>query len=309
MRSPAARRCPIWSLPALATAAWLVLGLGPAHADKADKTVALIPLESLSAKSNARTAKLDSEITRALGAVPGYQVVAAARVRRAFDKQPQLGACDGKAECLVELGRATGADYIVFGEVGGLGQVTIVYLKAIAVADASELRSTTADFSSGQLRAEARAAAFRLLAPDRYRGTLAVAVDIANAAIYVDGKQVARSPTRAITIGVGTRALRVTHPEFRDFVRFVDIRFAERTEIAVELSQFALVSSSLERDGAGGADDPRVIYRGVEPTPWYRRWYSVAGFGAAVLLTSAVTIGLLSGGIDSDQIITVGNPL
>ena len=216
---------------------------------------------------------------------PGFQLVAGNRVARAIDKKPTLRTCDGDPSCLAELGRDVGARYVVYGEVGGLGDVEIVYLKVIDVAGARELRSTTVELGGAKSRNRARAAAVLLLAPERYLGRLAVSVDIAGASIYVDGTRVARSPSKALSLSVGTHALRVTHPEFRDFVRFVDIAFDAETAVPVELQKFPIVTSDITRDGQI-AGPSNIIYRGVEPTPWYRRWYTVAGFGTVVLVTS-----------------------
>ena len=59
---------------------------------------------------------------------------------------PRLRACDGNTKCLAELGALLSADTVIYGEVGGLGNVQVVYLKAVNVARAKELRSTTLEF-------------------------------------------------------------------------------------------------------------------------------------------------------------------
>ncbi|MCG8419078.1 MAG: hypothetical protein MJE77_14175 [Proteobacteria bacterium] len=42
-------------------------------------------------------------------------------------------------------------------------------------------------------------------------------------------------------------------------------------------------------------------HRGVEPAPWYRRWYAVAGFSAAIFMASAIAMGIAVDGIDADK--------
>ena len=271
----------------------------------ADSQVALAPLETVGARS--KVAKTQRIIARALGQVPDTTVVADSKVDRALRQTPALRTCSGEASCLAQLGRAVGAQYVVSGEIGGLGDVEIVYLEIIDVAGARRLRSTTVELNKDDGSA-ARGAAFQLLAPERYIGSLAVTVDVEGASIYIDGNRVARSPTGKLALAVGTHALRVTHPEFRDFVRFIDIAFDQETPVSIELQKFPIVASDMARDGRPGSATDNVIYRGTEPTPWYRRWYAVTGFGAAVLVTSAIVIGVIVDGIDADSAIDVDNP-
>ena len=210
----------------LSTVAAASLSVASEAPARGAEPVALAPLETLGNQSKVAR-NLQARIARALAGVAGFEVVDGRKVRRALSRKPTLRACDGKARCLAELGRTVAARYVVYGEVGGLGQVQIVYLKVIDVNGRKELRSTTVDLGADDRDRQARAAAVRLLAPERYRGTLALAVDVEGASIYVDGKRIARSPSDPIALPVGTHALRVTHPEFRDFVRFVDVAFDE----------------------------------------------------------------------------------
>ena len=138
----------------------------------------------------------------------------------------------------------------------------------------------------------------RLLAPSRYVGTLAVQDDVSVASIYVDGDKVAESPSTPIPLRVGSHAVRVTHPEFRDIVRFVDIDFKQRVPIRANLQQFPIVASQIRKH----RDDSKPLVVGkaaVEPTPWYRQWYTVAGVGTAAFVTSAVLFAYLNQ-LDSD---------
>ena len=290
----------------------LVLLGGWAQTADAATRVALAPLETLGAKSNAAQ-RTRAAIARAVARVPGIEVVSGQRVQRALAKFPALKNCHGAVRCLAQLGRAVAAKLVVYGEVGGLGEIEIVYLKVIDVATAKELRSTTVDLAGQKGQEMARAAAVELLAPDRYVGRLDAQVDVDGASIYVDGTKVANSPSQPIPLPVGPHALRVTHPEFRDFVRFVDVSFDTTAEVRVAMQQYPVVTSDIARDGPSDQSSVKtpptsVVYRGVEPTPWYRRWYSVAAFGTAVLVVSAIAVGFVADGIDADSVIDVNNP-
>jgi hypothetical protein len=275
--------------------------------------VVLAPLGTLGSEAKvAKNRSIQRTIATGIRAVPGMNLVADKTVRRAIKraKKPELRVCDGEAKCLAELGKLLNARYVVYGEIGGLGKVRVVYLKIVDVARARELRSTTLELGGAQsAKTAARASAYRLLAPKSYKGRLAVTVDVAGASIYVDGNHVAKSPAKAIHLSVGTHALRVTHPEYRDFVRFVDIAFDTSAPVDVKLTRFPIIRSNInEEPGKGGTlvGGRRVVYRGVERTPWYKRWYTVAGAGAVIFVGSALVVGILADGISHDREKVVG---
>ncbi|HLU67353.1 MAG TPA: PEGA domain-containing protein [Kofleriaceae bacterium] len=293
-------------IAALALAGASVPG-GAARAQKrpaaARHKVVLAPLTTLGAESSSAEVRAAQKLVasglRALGTIDlvDHEELLA-RIKRA--RRPGLRACDGEARCLVELGRLLGADYTVYGEVGGLGTAQVVYLVVVDVAAAREIRNTVLELGGQRApQEEARAAATRLLAPARYVGALAVATPVQGASIYVDGELVARTPSGPVRLPVGDHALRVTHPEFRDFVRFVEIPFDRKVEVAVELQPFAAVAGDIRRTG-GAAPGPAGP-ADAAATPWYRRWYTIAGGAALVFVTAAVVVGLAVDGVDSDR--------
>ncbi|HEV7559162.1 MAG TPA: hypothetical protein VGO00_26995, partial [Kofleriaceae bacterium] len=112
----------------------------------ADRIVAVAPLSTLGAEdTSASTKKALGQIEAALAALPGTKVVTTAQVADAIKKakKPQLKACEGDPGCLAEVGKLVGAQIVIAGEVGGLGEAKVVYLGATEVATAKELRSTT----------------------------------------------------------------------------------------------------------------------------------------------------------------------
>jgi hypothetical protein len=270
---------------------------GPRH------RIVVAPLATLGSESKAADVKAAQKlVARGLGSLDSVDLVTDAAmldaVKRA--KRPELRSCDGELPCLVALGQLVGADYTVFGEVGGLGSAQVIYLKLIDVTAAREVRSTVLELDGTRAADdESRAAATRLFAPARYVGELVLASNVKGASIYVDGELVARTPARPIALPVGSHALRVTHPEFRDFVRFVEIGFADRAPVDVRLVPYDAVSGDIRRTGR----DPDAGFGpgGEQPLPWYRRWYTIAGGAAIVVLTSALVVGLAADGIDFDR--------
>jgi hypothetical protein len=251
----------------------------------ADRVVAIAPLSTLGSDAAGAPRKLGSDLEGAFGALPGTKVIGVGAVGDSIKKakKPQLRACDGDPGCLQELGALVGADLVVFGEVGGLGDAQIVYLKLIDAKAGREVRNTTLEIGA-PIGGGARGAAIRLLEPNRYVGRLVLDVDTQGASIFVNGKLVGKSPLAPLPVAVGTHAVRVTHPEFRDFVRFVDVEFDRPANVKVGLQQYPIVQSSI----TGVLPDGTII-KEVDP-PWYRKWYGVAALGAG-----ALAIGILVG--------------
>lgn len=271
----------------------------------ADNKVVLAPISTLGEETRSKTTRaVHTNIEAALAAVPATAMINDKALDKALRKarRPELRACDGEAACLADLGALVGADIVVYGELGGLGDAQVIYLKAVSVAKRDELRSTTLELGAdADAKLAARGAVYRLLAPDQYVGRLTIAVDVEGASIYVDGRPVGTSPTKSITLPVGTHALRVTHTEFRDFVRFVDVGFDTETPIEAGMQQFPIVATSIRASGRNGIElRPNVVYKGQEPTPWYRQWYTIAGASAVVLVGSAIVFGVIADGLAVD---------
>jgi hypothetical protein len=286
---------------ALSIAIALVVSAGTAHA----QGVVLAPLAALGDDANSKELRsVERHVISGITAIKGVNLVPQktllAKVRSA--NRSDLRNCDGVPTCLAELGALLGAKYVVYGEVGGVGKVQVAYLKLIEVAKKREIRSTTLEIKDGADKDAPRAAAVRLLDPARYTGTLALAIDVDGASVYVDGRLATKSPARALQLQVGTHAIRVTHPEYRDFVRFVDVSFGANQTLEVDLQQYAIVASDMRRMGDGQSGNGGPV---DGTTPWYRRWYTIAGAGAVVFIGSALVIGALSDGVDAEAEKTV----
>jgi len=299
----------------------LVVGLllatvaaGPAAAQRAPKgnrpaKVVIAPLTTLGdLASSKRTQSIARAIGRGVAAVPGMEPLPSKQVNAALRKakRARLNACDGDVGCLAEAGALVGARYVVASELGGLGDAQVVFMKAVDVANRKELASTTLEVGDEISRDAARAAAYRLLRPGDYVGRLQLAIDVEGATVYVDGKAVKVTKDAPLALSVGTHALRITHPEYRDFVRFVEVGFDENKSLDVGMQAFPIITSEMKQREAEFLYDESGR-RIVEVTPWYREWYTVAGAGAVLLAGSILTFALISGGVDADREETIGN--
>ncbi|HEX4416986.1 MAG TPA: PEGA domain-containing protein [Kofleriaceae bacterium] len=268
-------------------AACVIAVVAAATPARADRVVAIAPLSALGAEdTSAGTRKLTGQIEAAIAALPGTTVVRAAQVADAAKKakKPQLRACDGDAACLTELATLVGAQIIISGEVGGLGESKVVYLAATQ--SGKELRATT--MAVGGTRDDAsggpRGAAVRLLDPDSYRGTLHFVIDVAGATVYINGAKVALTAAGDTLQAVGAQAVRVTHPEYHDFVRFIDVEYGKTTDVAVGMQQYPIV----ERDLAGKpVNRDKIEY--LDPPLW-RRWYVVGPAAVGLTIVTAVIV-------------------
>jgi hypothetical protein len=296
---------------ALAAAGLAVLcATATAHAER---VVAIAPLSTLGAEdTSAGTRKLIGQIEAAVAALPGTRVVRAAQVADAIKKakKPQLRVCEGDGACLAELATLVGAQLVISGEVGGLGEARVVYLAATE--NGKELRSTTlavaAKDEPGQGGAQAggssggpgggpgggpaagqgggpAGAVVRLLDPDGYRGTLRFALDVTGATIYVNGSKVTPSPRGEVALPVGAQAVRVTHPEYHDFVRFIDVEFGKTTDVAVGMQQYPIVRRDLP-----GKPVSRDRTEYLDPPVW-RRWYVVGPAAVGLAIVTGIAVG------------------
>jgi hypothetical protein len=297
-------------------AAGLVAVAAPAEAQR---VVALAPLATMGAEDTSAVAQANAAaLEKAIAALPATRAIAPAQVAQAIKRarKPGLFACDGELVCIAELGKLAGATVVVTGQSGGLGDARVIYLRAIDTASAKEMGSTT--WTTGGGRSEgpidsAAAAIARLLTPAAYTGRLLLSLTVRDATVYINGKRLGpvgkplASPSSssapapgpaprvaaAYSVAVGTHALRVTHPEYRDFVRFVDVSYASTTEVQVTLSPLPIVQRDLAARRAAAAGQPA-------PAPWYGRWWAVAGGATALAVIAGVVTYSLSDSFDPD---------
>lgn len=265
----------------------------------AQRVVALAPLTSVGAEDPA-TKKLVAQLEAAIAAVPNTKVVTAAAVGDAIKRanKPALRACEQEPACLAKLAELVGADVVIAGEVVGIGDAKVIYLGAAE--PGKEPKSTTLTLGGKDDGGGPPGAIIRLLEPDRYRGTAHFAIDAAGATVYINGSKATLDANNKLALPVGTQAVRVTHPEYQDFVRFVDVGFAKQTDVRVDMRQYPIVRKDLQ---GKPIDTDRTTY--LDP-PWYRRWYAVAG-GAVVLgVVSAVVVGYLVHDLPGDNCRKVG---
>jgi Protein of unknown function (DUF2380)/PEGA domain len=259
----------------------------------AERVVAVAPLSTLGTEDkSAPTKKVLAQVEQALAA-QGYKVIASAQVAAAIDKakKPALKSCEGDHACLAELGKLVGAQVVVSGEVGGLGDSKVIYLSATDATNGKEMRSTTlvigaANVKDGKDDGGASGAAIRLLDPDKYRGTLHFTLDVTGATVFINGSKTTLGAHGEVALPVGTQAVRVTHPEYHDFIKFIDVQYGKTTEVPVSIQQYPIVEHDVK---AHPRNLDKVVY--VDPPVW-RRWYVIYPVLAAVAIGVGIGVGV-----------------
>jgi hypothetical protein len=269
----------------------VAVALATAAPARADRVVAIAPLSTLGAEdTSAATKQLGDQLAAAAGTLAATKVVKPDQVVAAIKKanQPQLKTCEGDAACLAELGKLVGATQIVTGEIGGLGASTVVYLTASDVATGKELHTATLTVGSPDA---ATAAMTQLLDPDRYRGTIKLDIDVANAKVQVNGEFHNLDAQGRLELPVGTHAVRVISPQYHDFAKFVNVEYGKTTEVKVGMLAYPMVTHDVQ---GKPTNLDQIVYD--KPLPTWRRWY-VAGPAIVVI---AVGAALIAGAIVHD---------
>jgi hypothetical protein len=270
----------------------------------ADRIVAITPLSTLGSEDkSAATKKLVAQIEQAFAALPGTKVVPAAQVNAAIDKakKPQLKQCEGEAACVSELGKLVGAQFVVSGEVGGLGDSKVVYLKLIDVGAARELRSTTLAVGSKDSTDTPAGAAVRLSDPDKYRGNVKFAFDVTGATVQVNGTKVQLNASKELALPVGTHAVTVTHPQYHNFVKFVEVSYGRTTDVQVGMKQYPIVEHDIQaRPGT------RDTIEYVDPPLWRRPYVAGPAIFIAAVLTGVIVARIAHDFPDYDNCRKVG---
>lgn len=278
-------------LSALAAVIMLAALAPDAHADR---IVAVTPLSTLGAEDQSvESKKLLTQIEQAIAAIPGTKIVPAAQVSAAIDKakKPQLKQCEGDSVCLTELGKLVGAQLVITGEVGGLGDSKVVYLKTTDVAAARELRSTTLSVGAADQQDSPSGAAIRLLDPDKYRGTVKFGFDVQGATVHVNGTKLTLPGSKEVLLPVGTHAVTVTHPQYHNFVKFVDVGYSKTTPVDVAMKQYPIIQHDIQGKPLGGADTIKYV-----DAPWYRQPYVTA----PVIIVFAIVVGVVAASVAHD---------
>lgn len=115
-------------------------------------------------------------------------------------------------------------------------------------------------------------------------GSLLVTVNVEGAKIEVDGVEVGISPAAPTSVTVGSHRIRVSLANYATVLRVVDVAENERERVDIDL----LAEPTITGSTSGTADDGGAD---LSASPWYARWYVIAG--AAVVVAAIVTVAVV----------------
>jgi hypothetical protein len=231
-------------------------------------------------------ARIEAALGDAAQALPGFTIVNLAAGKLSGPRRGDARLETQPAARALAFGKELGATRAVAVEATPLGDGLIVYLQALEVPSGRAIGSTTVSLGGGSARTAAdrdimRAALMRILDPARYTGRLQVHLDVQGAVLQIDGR-----PTQAGTVElpVGTHALRVTHPAYHDFLRFLDVEFDKTLAVDVNMAAYPLAEGEMTERQRRGLP---VAQRHV---PWWRSWWALTLAGVAL---TGVTVGVV----------------
>lgn len=206
--------------------------------------VAILPLGSLGI-SSAMMANLENLLLRSVDTIEAVSAIAPMELQVALQnpRHRALAQCEAGQACAVKHGRLVGADAVVFGSIGALGQNFSLNLRLVDVDTGKELARRQTDISGNRdlLIPEIRLAAYRLVAPDKIVGALWVQLEEAGIEVEIDGRVVATTllerPIEGLAAGRhvvvlrrnGTSVLRKT----------LEVRPFETTRLKITLEETA----------------------------------------------------------------------
>jgi hypothetical protein len=185
--------------------------------------------------------------------------------------------------------REQSASLVVITEPQPLADGAVVYLQVID-ASGKTRGSTTVVLSNDALTHNAlerplRGGLVQILEPQSFTGRLALQIDVKGAQTEIDGHAQPKDQVGPVTLSVGPHAVRVTHPAYHDWLRFVDVSFDETRVETTALAAFPLTEGEMAEKRKRG---PVVEYK----LPWYRTWWALTVTG--VVLAGA-TVGIVFG--------------
>ncbi len=190
---------------------------------------------------------------------------------------PKLAGCTAEPACLAPLARALHVTRVISGNVGGLADNYVVNLKLVDDTG-RELRRVSATLSGtpDELIDEIRVAAFRLLAPERLVGNIAILSDVPGANVMLDGVDVGKTPLAGplTNLPTGVHKLTVEREGFSSFAEDVPVRFEKTTQVVVHQSAMSASARKAERRRRAAAE-----------TPIYAKWWFWSAMAVSAIAT------------------------
>jgi hypothetical protein len=186
---------------------------------------------------------LEMLLRNSIATMEGVTVVSPVDVQIALrnPKYKDIANCGGGPACAVEIAKLVSADVVVFGTIGAIGQNFALNVRAMDVNTGKELARQQTSISGNRdlLIPELRLAAFRLIAPDRIRGSLLIEIDVEGVEVEIDGHKIGTTPIKdpVGNLTPGEHVVVLRRPGYSQFQQEFSIRPFETARLRLDLQK------------------------------------------------------------------------
>jgi hypothetical protein len=245
-------------------------------------------------KSDARlAAELDDILREVAGQMPGVENIDRRSLNRALSGKVDtiLRRCGKQKDCRLKIGELLGAQLLVTGRAGVMGDGALVELEFLDVGSGEVVGKISRTLSGSRVR---KAAAFEavlteVIFPERMVGQLDVFLNPPGGSVSLDGQLKVKQAGPQLhlkDVPAGQHTLRVQRKGSRDFYAIVQVPFQGTARLNINM-----------REGKPVEPGPVVLPPGEVPegssTPWYGRWWFWTAVGA-FLIGGTVTAVVLA---------------
>jgi hypothetical protein len=244
--------------------------------------------------SDARLAAELDEILRGVAAqMPGVENIEKQAIDRALKGRVGniLRRCGKQVDCRLKVGSLLGAQLLVTGRAGTIGDGALVDLEFLDVGSGKVVSKVSRTLSGTRVR---KAAAFEailteVLFPERMVGQLDIFLSPPGGSVFLDGRlkvNPAGPQLHLKDVPAGQHTLRVQRQGYQDFYAIVQVPFQGTAKLNVKM-----------RKGRSTGDNQAVMApektAEKSSTPWYGRWWLWTAVGL-VLVGGTVTAVVLA---------------
>lgn len=193
--------------------------------------------------SSAMQKNLELLLRNSITTIGGFKVIPPIDIQMALQepKNKAVANCGGGPTCAVKTGKLVRADKVVFGTITSLGQNFALNLRLMDVSTGKEVAREQSTISGNRdlLIPELRLAAYRLVAPDRIRGSLLIEIDVEGVEIEIDGVKVGVTPLDKPVedLKPGSHVVVLKRPGFSQFQKEFVIKPFQTAKLKLELGK------------------------------------------------------------------------
>lgn len=204
--------------------------------------VAVLDLGALG-MSSAMRKNLELLVRNSVATIPGFAVIPPVDIQMAIrdPRNKAVAECGGGPDCAVQLGRVLGANLVVFGTISTIGEAFSLDLRVMDVKKGKEKAREKSRISGTRdvLIPEVRLATYKLVAPDRIRGSLLIEIDVEGVEIEIDGGKVGTTPLvePIEDLTPGPHVVVLKRPGFSEFQKEFVIKPFETAKLKLELGK------------------------------------------------------------------------